>query len=94
MRFRSRHKLLRLLALGRGRLRHEFLCGRRRCRSFDRSGTGCNSDFPVPQVYKYRNYVIDSFNKEVEANPNYRRARYYEAQAYRSLNRNADALQQ
>lgn len=49
MRFRSRHKLLRLLALGRGRLRHEFLCGRRRCRSFDRSGTGCNSDFLAPR---------------------------------------------
>jgi hypothetical protein len=26
--------------------------------------SGCNSDFPVPSVYKYRNYVIDSFNKD------------------------------
>lgn len=25
---------------------------------------GCNSDFPVPSVYKYRNYVIDSFNRD------------------------------
>jgi hypothetical protein len=26
--------------------------------------SGCNSDYPVPQLYKYRNYVIDSFNKD------------------------------
>ena len=25
---------------------------------------GCNSDFPVPAVYKYRNYVIKSFNED------------------------------
>jgi hypothetical protein len=25
---------------------------------------GCNSDFPVPAAYKYRNYVIESFNKD------------------------------
>jgi Protein of unknown function (DUF1553)/Protein of unknown function (DUF1549) len=25
---------------------------------------GCNSDFPVPQAYKYRNYVIRAFNKD------------------------------
>ena len=25
---------------------------------------GCNSDFPVPQAYKYRDYVIDAFNKD------------------------------
>jgi len=24
--------------------------------------SGCNSDFPIPQAYLYRNYVIDSFN--------------------------------
>ncbi|HXE55480.1 MAG TPA: PSD1 and planctomycete cytochrome C domain-containing protein [Tepidisphaeraceae bacterium] len=26
--------------------------------------SGCNSDFPIPQAYRYRNYVIDSFNKD------------------------------
>ena len=26
--------------------------------------SGCNSDFPVPSLYKYRNYVIDSFNRD------------------------------
>ncbi len=26
--------------------------------------TGCNSDFPVPSAYRYRNYVIDSFNAD------------------------------
>ena len=26
--------------------------------------SGCNSDFPVPSLYKYRNYVIDSFNAD------------------------------
>jgi hypothetical protein len=25
---------------------------------------GDNSDFPVPQVYKYRNYVLDAFNRD------------------------------
>jgi hypothetical protein len=25
---------------------------------------GCNSDFPVPQAYKYRNYVIMAFNED------------------------------
>ncbi len=25
---------------------------------------GCNSDFPVPTAYKYRNYVIDAFNRD------------------------------
>ena len=25
---------------------------------------GCNSDFPVPSAYKYRNYVIKSFNND------------------------------
>jgi Protein of unknown function (DUF1553)/Protein of unknown function (DUF1549)/Planctomycete cytochrome C len=25
---------------------------------------GCNSDFPVPQAYKYRNYVIRAFNED------------------------------
>ena len=25
---------------------------------------GCNSDYPIPQMYKYRNYVIDSFNAD------------------------------
>ena len=25
---------------------------------------GCNSDFPVPAAYKYRNYVIKSFNQD------------------------------
>jgi len=25
---------------------------------------GDNSDFPIPQIYKYRNYVIDSFNHD------------------------------
>src|SRR5436853_562099 len=25
---------------------------------------GDNSDFPVPQLYRYRNYVIDSFNQD------------------------------
>jgi mono/diheme cytochrome c family protein len=25
---------------------------------------GDNSDFPVPQIYKYRNYVINAFNKD------------------------------
>ncbi len=25
---------------------------------------GCNSDFPVPSAYKYRNYVIDAFNQD------------------------------
>lgn len=24
--------------------------------------SGCNSDFPIPVAYKYRNYVIDAFN--------------------------------
>ena len=37
---------------------------------------------------------ISYFDKELEANPKYRRAHFYEAQAYRSLNRNADALRQ
>ncbi|MEX2558754.1 MAG: PSD1 and planctomycete cytochrome C domain-containing protein, partial [Pirellulales bacterium] len=26
--------------------------------------SGCNSDFPVPEAYRYRNYVIDSFNRD------------------------------
>jgi len=26
--------------------------------------SGCNSDFPVPSAYRYRNYVIDSFNSD------------------------------
>src|SRR4029453_15050822 len=26
--------------------------------------SGCNSDFPVPSAYRYRNYVIDSFNRD------------------------------
>src|SRR5438105_9797864 len=26
--------------------------------------SGCNSDFPVPTAYKYRNYVIKSFNDD------------------------------
>jgi hypothetical protein len=26
--------------------------------------SGCNSDFPVPSAYKYRNYVIRSFNQD------------------------------
>src|SRR6185437_6707793 len=26
--------------------------------------SGCNSDFPIPQAYKYRNWVIDSFNRD------------------------------
>ena len=26
--------------------------------------SGCNGDFPVPEAYRYRNYVIDSFNKD------------------------------
>jgi len=25
---------------------------------------GCNSDFPIPAAYKYRNYVIQSFNED------------------------------
>jgi hypothetical protein len=25
---------------------------------------GCNSDFPIPSAYKYRNYVIKSFNED------------------------------
>src|SRR6185503_12336681 len=25
---------------------------------------GCNSDYPIPQMYKYRNYVISSFNAD------------------------------
>jgi hypothetical protein len=25
---------------------------------------GDNSDFPIPQIYRYRNYVIDSFNQD------------------------------
>ena len=26
--------------------------------------SGCNSDFPIPQAYKYRNWVIDAFNRD------------------------------
>jgi hypothetical protein len=26
--------------------------------------SGCNSDFPMPEAYRYRNYVIDSFNQD------------------------------
>src|SRR5438105_15082529 len=26
--------------------------------------SGCNSDFPIPTAYKYRNYVIKSFNDD------------------------------
>ncbi|MGI8964573.1 MAG: PSD1 and planctomycete cytochrome C domain-containing protein, partial [Limisphaerales bacterium] len=26
--------------------------------------SGCNSDYPIPQAYKYRNYVIKSFNQD------------------------------
>jgi hypothetical protein len=26
--------------------------------------SGCNSDFPVPSAYRYRNYVIDAFNRD------------------------------
>ena len=26
--------------------------------------SGCNSDFPVPTAYRYRNYVIESFNRD------------------------------
>jgi hypothetical protein len=25
---------------------------------------GCNSDYPIPQMYRYRNYVINSFNAD------------------------------
>ena len=25
---------------------------------------GCNSDFPIPSIHRYRNYVIDSFNRD------------------------------
>ncbi len=27
--------------------------------------SGCNSDFPVPDAYKYRNYVINAFNADI-----------------------------
>ena len=26
--------------------------------------SGCNSDFPIPPMYRFRNYVIDSFNQD------------------------------
>ena len=26
--------------------------------------SGCNSDFPVPTAYRYRNYVVESFNRD------------------------------
>src|SRR3954470_2578662 len=26
--------------------------------------SGCNSDYPIPDAYRYRDYVIDSFNKD------------------------------
>ncbi len=26
--------------------------------------SGCNGDFPMPEAYRYRNYVIDSFNRD------------------------------
>jgi hypothetical protein len=26
--------------------------------------SGCNSDFPIPQIYKYRNYIINAFNED------------------------------
>jgi hypothetical protein len=26
--------------------------------------SGCNSDFPIPDAWRYRNYVIDAFNKD------------------------------
>jgi hypothetical protein len=26
--------------------------------------SGCNSDYPVPQLFRYRNYVIDAFNAD------------------------------
>jgi len=26
--------------------------------------SGCNSDYPIPLMYKYRNYVIDAFNND------------------------------
>ncbi|MEM6472609.1 MAG: DUF1549 domain-containing protein, partial [Planctomycetota bacterium] len=26
---------------------------------------GCNSDFPIPQAYLYRNYIIDAFNDDL-----------------------------
>jgi hypothetical protein len=26
---------------------------------------GCNSDFPIPQAYLYRNYIIDAFNEDM-----------------------------
>jgi hypothetical protein len=26
--------------------------------------SGCNGDFPIPEAYSYRNYVIDSFNED------------------------------
>jgi hypothetical protein len=26
--------------------------------------SGCNSDYPVPSAYRYRNYVVDSFNRD------------------------------
>ena len=26
--------------------------------------SGCNSDFPIPSAHRYRNYVIDSFNRD------------------------------
>ena len=26
--------------------------------------SGCNSDYPIPDLYKYRNYVIDAFNSD------------------------------
>ena len=27
--------------------------------------SGCNSDFPIPSAYRYRNYVIDAFNRDL-----------------------------
>jgi tetratricopeptide (TPR) repeat protein len=48
------------------------------------------SEFGLNQFEK----AVDSFNKELEANPKYRQARYYEALALRSLHRDADALRQ
>ncbi|HZL34650.1 MAG TPA: PSD1 and planctomycete cytochrome C domain-containing protein [Tepidisphaeraceae bacterium] len=27
--------------------------------------SGCNSDYPIPQAYKYRNWVIDAFNRDL-----------------------------
>ena len=30
--------------------------------------SGCNSDFPIPSAYRYRNYVVDAFNRDLPYN--------------------------